>query len=184
MSRSLKLTIAEFDQMVAKGSFDGLTRKIELIHGAIHGMNPAGPLHDHVIECLNHWSIRHTDFDQIRVRVQSGLTLAGQESRLEPDVLWVRADHPRERHPTADEVLLLIEVSGSSLQVDRGVKADLYAGAGIVEYWVVSIADEPIHVYRQPVSGGYQSMTTIDCGETVTPLAVATAKLDPAELFR
>lgn len=38
MSSTLKLTIAEYDQMVAKGAFDGLTQKIELIHGEIQGM--------------------------------------------------------------------------------------------------------------------------------------------------
>ncbi len=104
MNTSLKLTVREYDEMVAKGAFDGLSQKIELIEGEIHAMNPAGPRHDHIIEFLNHWSVNNTDFNLIRVRIQSGLSLPDQESRPEPDVLWVKADHPTDRHPIADEV--------------------------------------------------------------------------------
>src|SRR6056297_721189 len=132
MNTSLKLTVHEYDEMVAKGAFDGLSQKIELIEGEILAMNPAGTRHDHVVEFLTYWSVNNTDFHQIRVRIQSGLSLPDQDSRPEPDVLWVKADHPPNRHPIADEVLLLIEVSGSSIGIDRQRKAELYARAGII----------------------------------------------------
>jgi Uma2 family endonuclease len=183
MSTALKLSVAEYDAMVAKGAFDSLTQKIELIHGEIKAMNPAGPIHDHVIEHLNHWSVQNTEFDKIRVRIQSGLSLPQQDSRPEPDVLWVRADHPRDRHPVSEDVLLLIEVADSSLQSDRQEKAELYAKAGIVDYWVVNLADELIHVYRQPGQHGYELLTTIRTGHSVSPLVQPDAMIDPAELF-
>ena len=183
MSSALKLTVAEYDAMVAKGAFDGLSQKIELIHGEIQAMNPAGPIHDHVIEFLNHWSVQNTDFNKVRVRIQSGLSLPEHDSRPEPDVLWVKADHRRDRHPTSDDVLLLIEVADSSLRSDRLVKAELYAMAGIPEYWVVNIAEELLHVYRQPRQHGYESMITIHPGDSIAPQIQIDAKLDPAELF-
>lgn len=104
LENTLKATLSEFDEMVTRGAFDGLNQKIELLEGEIHAINPAGPRHDHIIEYLNHWSVSSTDFAQIRVRVQSGLTLPDQESRPEPDVLWVKADHPANRHPIAAEL--------------------------------------------------------------------------------
>ncbi|TWT92739.1 Uma2 family endonuclease [Stieleria varia] len=184
MSTSLRLTVSEYDEMVAKGAFDGLSQKIELIEGEIQAMNPAGPRHDHVIEFLNHWSVNNTDFNQIRVRVQSGLSLPDQVSRPEPDVLWVKADHPSDRHPIAAEVLLLIEVADSSINFDRQRKADLYAKAGIIEYWVVNVGDETMHVFRDPAASGYQSMTTLRSGEMTSPLAAPDARLKIDSLFQ
>ena len=183
MSTALKLNVAEYDAMVAKGAFDGLSQKVELIYGEIQAMNPAGPIHDHIIEYLTHWSVQNTDFNLIRVRIQSGLSLPQQDSRSEPDVLWVKADHPRDRHPVSEDVLLLIEVADSSLQADLQTKAEVYAKAGIVEYWIVNISEECVHVCREPATGGYESMTTVRSGETVAPLNHPSAKLDVAEMF-
>lgn len=184
MNTSLKLTVSEYDTMVAKGAFDGLSQRVQLIEGEIVAMNPAGPRHDHVIEFLTHWSINNTDFNRIRVRIQSGLSLPDEESRPEPDVLWVKADHPSNRHPIADEVLLLIEVSDSTISLDRQRKAELYARAGIIEYWVVNVGRQAIHVFREPSASGYGSMKTVALGDKLTPIAAPDVELDPEELFR
>ena len=80
MSTDLKLTAAEYERMVAKGAFDELRQKIELINGAIVSMNPAGPVHDDIIEFLTRWSTRNTDEKSVGVRVQSGLDLSELES--------------------------------------------------------------------------------------------------------
>ncbi len=183
MSTALKLTVAEYDAMVAKGAFDEIMKKIELIYGEIQAMNPAGPVHDHIIEYLNHWSVQNTDFERVRVRIQSGLSLPERDSRPEPDVLWVRAGHPRDRHPGATDVLLAIEVADSSLRPDRVVKAKLYAEAGIAEYWIVDASRERLFVFRQPESGRYQAEVTIEVGDCATPLAEPRARLDLAKMF-
>jgi Uma2 family endonuclease len=183
MFNTLKLTVDQYDAMVAKGAFDELPQKIELVYGEIHAMNPAGPVHDALIEYLNHWSIRNTDDRQIRVRIQSGLNLPELDSRPEPDILWVQANHPRGRHPIAHEVLLLIEVSDASLGMDRTVKADLYARAGIPEYWIVNGPDQLVHVYREPGQHGYAAMMTVRPGNSAVPLAAPQARLDLSDLF-
>jgi len=169
--------------MVNKGAFDDLNRKIELIDGEIIAMNPAGPVHDYLIEYLTHWSVLNTKLDQVRVRIQSGLSLIEFDSRPEPDVLWVKADHLRDRHPTADDVLLLIEVSDSSLNDDRNRKLRLYATAGIREYWIVSVADERIYVHRTPTPDGFRETLTVKSGESISPLVEPAAVLDPDKLF-
>ena len=146
-------------------------------------MNPAGPRHDHIIEFLNHWSVSNTDFNLVRVRIQSGLRLPDQASCPEPDVLWVKADHPADRHPIAEEVLLIVEVADSSIDVDRQRKAGLYGRAGIPEYWVVNIAEQVVHVFRDPTASGYSTMKTITSGNKLASLSVPSAELDPSELF-
>ncbi|MBI2477815.1 MAG: Uma2 family endonuclease [Planctomycetia bacterium] len=78
---------------------------------------------------------------------------------------------------------LLIEVADSRLKSDRDTKAELYAKAGIVEYWIANIADEVIHVYRQPADYGYRMQFTVAGDNELVPLAQPTAALKPAELF-
>jgi Uma2 family endonuclease len=183
MSTTLKLTVEQYDAMVAKGAFDELAQKIELMFGEIRAMNPAGPVHDALIEYLTHWSIRNTDDRQIRVRVQSGLSLPEFASRPEPDILWVQTDHPRKRHPIAREVLLLMEVSDTSMVVDRTVKADLYSRAGIPEYWIVNAPDQLLHIHREPGPHGYGTVTTVRPGESAMPIAAPQARLEVSDLF-
>ena len=65
----------------------------------------------------------------------------------------------------------------------RGEKASLYARAGIVEYWVASIAEAAVHVYRQPAEDGYQTELTVDGDNAIAPLAQPKASLIVAELF-
>ena len=183
MSTTLKLTVAEYDEMVGRGAFDGLTKKIELINGEIQAMNPAGPVHDDYIGFLTRWSARNTNPEAIDFRIQSGLSLPGLDSQPEPDVLWVKARRYLDGHPQAEDVLLLIEVSHHSLKFDRDVKADLYSQAGIVEYWIVNVVDKVLHIYRDPASSGYRTLSTLGPGDSAAPLIQPEAALNLAKLF-
>ena len=104
MSTVLKLTAADYDRMVAKGAFDELTQRIELINSVIVSMNPDGPIHDDFIKFLNRWSTRNTDENSVAVRVQSGLELSEFDSRPEPDIAWVKAGRYWNGHPRAEHV--------------------------------------------------------------------------------
>jgi Uma2 family endonuclease len=53
-------------------------------------------------------------------------------------------------HPETGDIAALMEVSDSSLRVDRTGKARIYARAGIPVYWVVNVVDKVIEVYTQP----------------------------------
>lgn len=183
MSTNLHLSAIEYDRMVERGAFDHLNRRIELIYGELREMNPAGPVHDDLIAYLTDWSVRATDRDKIRVTVQSGLDLADLNSRPEPDLLWVRAARYRDRHPTAADVKLAIEVSDSSLQADLIEKTALYAQAGIVEYWIVDAKGQCVHVFRQPQAGEYTQRSVAKIGEFILPSAPCNAPLDLRDLF-
>ena len=68
MSTIAKLTGADFDSMVERRAFDRIgPKKIELIHGELRFMNPAGPIHDDYIRYLTDWSYENTNqrFSQV-----------------------------------------------------------------------------------------------------------------------
>lgn len=183
MSSGLQLTTAEFGQMLERGAFDHLQRKIELIRGQIRQMNPAGPIHDGLILYLTNWSARVSDPNSVLVSSQTGLNLSRLASQPEPDVMWVRKARYLDRHPAADDVLLAIEVAYGRLKNDLLEKAELYAEAGIKEYWVVDAEANCIHVLRNPQRNAYADRSIVKPGEMVHPLVDPNARLDVADLF-
>jgi len=83
-------------------------------------------------------------------RIQMAITTS--DSEPEPDIAVVKGgwDDFLESHPTAKDIGFLVEVSDSSLGVDRGTKAVLYARAAIEIYWIVNIPGRQIEVYSKP----------------------------------
>lgn len=183
MSTILRLSTDEYDQMIAKGAFDRLDRRIELIRGELREMNPAGPIHDDYIAFLTRWSNRSLPESLGYLRVQSGLDLPELGSRPEPDVLWVLPKRYLDRHPRCHEVLLGIEVADSSIAFDRGEKAELYAEAGMREYWVVDVNGRCVHVYSDPAERAFAQQTTVGLGADLSPQVRPEARLDTGELF-
>jgi Uma2 family endonuclease len=87
---------------------------------------------------------------------QSQLPIRLLDGRPEPDVAILRGveeDYDR-RHPTPADTPLLIEVSDTSIELDRVVAARMYARAGIAVYWIVNIPEQQVEVYTDPVRKG------------------------------
>lgn len=104
-------------------------------------------------------------------RVQLPITLA--DSEPEPDVAIVRGglrDY-LERHPGAAETGLLIEVSDSTLQIDRSTTARVYARAGIPRFWIVNLVDRQIETFADPVlspaAPSYREVQVLSPGQQV-----------------
>jgi Uma2 family endonuclease len=182
-STALTLSYDEYDRMVECGAFNHLPGKIELLRGKISRMNPAGPLHDGLIIYLTTWSGRVVDYDKVMVTAQTGLDLRGLRSRPEPDLMWVRKGQYHSHHPTAADVKLAIEVSYSSLKKDLTDKAELYAEAGIGEYWLVDAVSSCVHAFREPHPNGYKKRSIANVGETLSPVCQPDAVLNVSELF-
>jgi Uma2 family endonuclease len=62
-------------------------------------------------------------------------------------------------------------------------KARLYAAAGIADYWVVDLASQAVIVFRDPRGSRYETRGTFRDQATISPLALPTASLLPADLF-
>ncbi len=82
---------------------------------------------------------------------QEPITLSNSEP--EPDLVVVRGDTRQylDRHPGAEDIALIIEVSDTTLQRDRTVKKRIYARAGIAIYWIVNLVEGLVEVYSQPL---------------------------------
>lgn len=74
------------------------------------------------------------------------------DSEPEPDVVVVRGDTRQylDRHPGAEDIALVIEVSDTTLQRDRNTKKRAYGRSGIPIYWIVNLSESQIEVYTQP----------------------------------
>ena len=184
MSTLLRLTLDEYDAMIADGAFDSLRdRRIELIHGELREMSPTGPDHACAVDWIGQWSVYSPPKGQVRVRIQNPIGIPTSDSEPEPDICWVKPGKYRQRHPRPEEVLLLIEVADSSLEFDMGEKAELYAAAGIADYWIVNLLGRCVEVFRQPAGGKYTNHTTHPMGREIHPLAFPDVALSTTELF-
>jgi len=182
LSTIAKLTGEEFDAMVERGAFECIgPKKVELLHGELRFMNPAGPLHDDLIDYLNRWSVNATNEGVANVRVQCGFVCG--DNRPEPDILWLKPRRYGREKPKAEDVLLLIEVADSSLATDLLEKATLYAEAGVAEYWVVDVHSSRIHVMSECYAGTYRQIQTIVSPNLLSPRCHPNACLDTADLF-
>lgn len=184
MSTTLHLTFKEYSHMVACGAFVAIKRRVELIRGELIEMNPSGPFHSDLVDYLTNWSFQSTERAKVHVRVQSSIDLLELDSCPEPDVFWVKARRYFDAHPTGADTLLAIEVADSSLKSERTTKAELYAEAGIQEYWIVDVQGKCIYVMREVAADyHYGWQRTAKVGEVVSPLAQPSAVLDIADLF-
>jgi Uma2 family endonuclease len=135
--------------------------KYEYIHGEIVFKMPQKYPHFRTITLLQEWLVSLFGFDY--VLAQTTLSLS-EDAMPEPDVFVISTSiDTLQRVPNADEVVLLIEVSDTTLRYDKTTKAALYATAGIPEYWVVDVVTREITVHRSPntSTSTYASITTI-----------------------
>ena len=140
MSTTTRITLEQYDEMIRRGDFEPREEHhVELIYGEISRMNPINPPHDDAVEELNIWSFEVLPPKAARVRVQGAFGIPFLDSVPQPDLAWLRWNRYVRQRPTPEDVLLVIEVADSSLAKDRGLKARLYAEAGIADYWIVNL---------------------------------------------
>lgn len=95
-----------------------------------------------------------------------------ERSEPEPDVAVVRVRDYGDDLPTPRDILLLLEVSDTTLRYDRGRKLPLYAKADIPEAWIVDLQGESIERHTNPVEGTYRVTMRVGRGEKIESLAV------------
>jgi Uma2 family endonuclease len=184
MSTAMRFTVDEYDRMIEQGVFETRPEcRLELVYGEVRETTPANPPHEDVVDLLDDWSHDRTDRTQVRVRTQNSIGISELDCVPLPDIAWVRRQSYRSARPTPADVLL-IEVSETSLRYDRGEKAELYATAGITDYWIVNLKDNCIEVYRNPRDGEYREKRTYEIGQSVSPLAFPEIELPVADLFQ
>lgn len=181
--RVRRWTREEYYRAHALGLF-GPEEKLELIRGEIVEKMPQGTPHATATSLAFDALYDIARAADAFVRCQMPVSLLG-DSDPEPDLAVARgrANDYRERHPGPTDLLLVVEVSDSTLIYDRTDKARLYAEAGIAEYWVLSVTERLLEVRRDPQGGEYRSLQTVREGETVSPLFATTESLAVADLL-
>ena len=129
-------------------------------------------------------------FGDLYVQSQDPIGVAPVENETnapEPDAAVTR--QPVASYTTADpgpeELLLVVEVTDSTQNRDKIIKARLYATAGITEYWLLDLRARRLRVHRSPdtSTGAYQLVQEFTESETLAPLAAPTAMLTVSQLF-
>ena len=145
---------------------------VELIEGEIIERAPIGSEHSAAVGSLI-TDLALAAAGRALVWAQNPLRLSDLDEP-QPDVMLLkpRADRYRSAHPTAADVLLLIEVSQTSLSYDRKVKLPLYARHGVPEVWILNIGDSVVEVYRDPKDDTYQTNSHATRGEMLEPAAL------------
>src|SRR5262245_11836271 len=141
--RRHRMTVEEYHRMAEVGLLAPDAR-VELIEGEIIDMAPIGNRHMSVVDRLNRLFVLATGADAI-VRVGGSVRL-GRMSEPNPDlvILRPRADFYANQSATGGDVLLVIEVSDTTLRYDREIKVPLFARHGVADVWVFDLAHKQV----------------------------------------
>ena len=175
-------TVQEYHKMIDAGVFSG-NPNYELIEGEIVKKMTQGNFH---ISCINRLNMLFAPLlaGKAIVSIQNAVVV-GEISEPEPDVtfLKLRKDFYVSGKATAKDVLLLVEVSDSTIKYDRSVKLRLYAEAEIIEVWLVNLPRQILEVYTEPENGKYKAVKKYDKTQTVVPKLLPEIKLKVSDII-
>ncbi len=127
--------------------------------------------------------------ERATLRCQSPILLSSN-SRPEPDftIVFNASDDYLAAHPTANDIILVIEISDSSLSYDREIKLPLYAEDRISDFWIFNLSDRILEVYSKPYqkpqgAWGYRTQQIFLPNETISLLQFSNLFLDLAKVF-
>ena len=165
-----RISVYEYHAMGEAGIL-GIDERVELIDGEIITMSPIGPEHGASVDAGTYFLVSLIRNRAI-VRVQGNVRL-DEYNEPQPDfaLLKWRDDFYRHELPGPDDVMLIIEVSDSSLSYDRNRKLALYARFGVPEVWIANIPARVVEVYRDRADGEYTDSRVYSPGEMVSPAA-------------
>ncbi len=164
-----RFTVEEYYAMAEAGIL-AEDERVELLNGEVFAMVPIGAAHGDITDLFDRF-FQQSLPDRVRVRVQGPLRV-DDTTLLYPDLSVLRPRSDYRRHlPEPEDVLLLIEVSDSSLRRDREYKLSRYAAAGIPEVWIANVPDCQVEAFSDPVDGVYQSRRTVPADGQISPIA-------------
>lgn len=186
-TQTRRWTRAEYDRLIELGIFQP-GDPIELIGGELMVAEPQSAEHYTAIrKCAK--ALEAAFGPGWEVRTEGPINL-DDESEPEPDVAVVPGslDDYSRAHPSRP--VLTLEISLSSLMVDRVRKGSLYARAGLADYWVLNLVNRTLEVYRGPVADAealfgwrYARREVLAASGRVAPLAAPAASVAVAALL-
>lgn len=155
----------------------------EIIDGYLIDKMSIGSKHAGTVKRLDE-ILRNKLGKAVIISVQDPIHL-DEYNEPEPDIALLkrRNDFYTESHPTPQDVLLLIEVSDSTIEYDREIKKTLYAEAAITEFWLVNLKENTLEVYSSPKNGNYRLARILEPGEVVKSTSIENLILEVDEII-
>lgn len=182
----VRWSIGQYRELYKTGLFHDV--KTMLIHGEVYVMPMPGPRHTLALTR----SFRQLDrifTHGSHVRRQDAFNV-GTASDPGPDIAVVSGAPEDYPDSVPAEAHLIVEVSESTLLYDTTTKAELYATAGVPDYWVIDLESRQLLVYRDPAplpaglgATAYRSHAAYGPDATVSPLAAPAASVRVADLL-
>ena len=180
MPRRTRISVERYQKMIATGVLTKSDR-VELIEGEMFDMSPTGSRHAAI--SMNFHELFSPCRGLARVSFGGPVNL-GEFSEPQPDVMLLRLrEDYKTRVPAADDVLLAVEISDSSLAYDRTTKLALYARYGIAEYWIVDLTRECVELYCNPVSDTYSEKRIATGAKMIAPRALSALQIAVKDIF-
>jgi Uma2 family endonuclease len=185
--RTRRWTRIEYDRLIDAGFFRP-GDPVELLGGQMVVAEPQGSRHFAALRATQE-ALRAAFGDGWEIRGQGPIAL-DDESEPEPDLAVVPGTFRDywAAHPSSPS--LVIEISETSLALDRAHKGSLYARAGLVDYWIVNLPERRLEVYRDPEPDAtapfgwrYRSITILEPGASLSPLARPDRRILVSDLF-
>lgn len=172
-------TVAEIRRMVEAGII-AEDENFELIDGELVAMSPKGNQHEVLKSALLRILAVHSP-ESLRLAVETSLYLS-ERTFVEPDLcLYPKRILPEDVN--GSDVLLAVEIAGTSMPYDRGLKARIYARHGVQELWVIDAATRDTWVHHRPAADGHWGNIERVPSETViSPLALPRLTIRMADL--
>ena len=173
-----KLTAEDVYALIEKGRLSE-SDWLELINGDLYAMPLPGPKHIfHVNRIANILTSMFFPAKKAMVSTQNPLKL-DVNNLVVPDIalLKFQEDSDEDHEVSINDVLLVIEVSHTTIHHDRERKIPIYAKAGIPEVWIMNVPQKVVHVYREVAEGRYEQQFDIVKSKELAPLAFAEDKL-------
>jgi Uma2 family endonuclease len=178
-------TCDDFDKMAEAGIL-AHEERVELIDGEVIALPPMGPEHIVAMARTNRVLTRlEAAFGSEFWVIPEATVSVLADYKPQPDIVIARGplEEFEVRGVTASDVCLVVEVSNTSLASDRRRKFQLYAQAGIPEYWIINLRSRVLEVYRQPSESGYSVALTYKSGDVVEALFAPDVPINVSEFL-
>ncbi len=175
-------SVADYHRMGEAGIL-GEDDRVELIDGEVRQMSPIGIPHAAIVKrytALLSPQVGKTAIVSVQNPIQLNYT-----SEPQPDLalLRYRDDFYAKTAPKAADVLLIIEVSDSTLIYDRLEKLPRYTLAGVPEVWLTDVTDEAVECYTEPQGDQYATKQTFKRGQRISVQALPIISLSLDNIF-
>ena len=158
------VTADDYLRMVDAGAFGDA--HVELFDGVLVQMAPSHSKHGRLLMVLARLlgnAYEKTGFELYG----DTITLFDKLNIRAPDIAVVDRDIGESKTLTPGDILLVVEIAGSTLGLDLGRKRTDYAAAGIRNYWVVDIEGLCVHTFAEPQGTDYRTVAKFGFDQAV-----------------